>query len=201
MFALLESGAIPNVMSIAMVEKLNLKLKHAQRSIKVANGTTSACSGVAEQVPIRFGDIIIHLDFLVLSGAQYHIIIGSPALTRLRTRIDMYRQRVKIRHRGETERINREYEHDGEPDSDELFAPKSENDSSDTEEESEEEIVFTLSDAYLKPRKLKLYKARTEFADSGWKQNIELDDLVYLKKSLRLYQGTDLDFVEQLQQY
>ena len=49
--ALLDSGAISNVMSISMVEILNLKLKPTQRSIKVANETTGVCSGVSEQVP------------------------------------------------------------------------------------------------------------------------------------------------------
>ena len=74
---------------------------------------------------IRFGDITIHLDFLVLPGAPYHIRIGSPALTRLRVGIDMYRQCVKIQYREMTETINLEYEHEDEPDGDEELSSES----------------------------------------------------------------------------
>ena len=100
---------------------------------------------------------------------------------------------------GRKEAIKLEYEHDDGADNDEELTSESENDSSDTEEESDAEIVLTLSDAYQEPRKSKQCKATTKLTDSGRNGNIELDELVYTNESLCLYQGTALDFVEQLQ--
>ena len=159
-FALLDSGAIPNVMSLPMVERLNLELRPTERSVKVANGSTEACTGVAERVPIRFGEITVYLDFLVLPGAPYDVIIGAPALTNLRARIDMYKQCVRIRYKGKTETISLEYEHVGEADSEEEFTSCSETDSADSGEGSDEEFVLTLSDAYQGASRMKQCRIR-----------------------------------------
>ena len=67
--ALLDSGALPNVMFSAMANALNITLKPTNRSIRVASGAAEPCSGIAENVPIRFGGITVHLDFLVIDGA------------------------------------------------------------------------------------------------------------------------------------
>ena len=63
---------------------MDLELCPTQKSIKVENNTTGTCSEVSERVSARFGKIVPRLDFLVLPGALYHIIIGAPALTKLR---------------------------------------------------------------------------------------------------------------------
>ena len=65
-YALLDSEAIPNVMSSKLAKKLKLRLESTQRRIVVANGTSGSCDGVVSDVPIGFGSIVMRLNFMVI---------------------------------------------------------------------------------------------------------------------------------------
>ena len=116
-YALLDSGALPNVMSSSMANTLNVTLKPTNQSIRVASGTAEPCSRIAESVPIRSGSITVHLDFLVVDGVPYDLIIGALVLVKLKAKNNMYKQIVKIRYEGKVEILNLEYEGNGEDDS------------------------------------------------------------------------------------
>ena len=156
--ALLDSGAIPNIISAQMVEKINLELKPTQRSIKVSNGSTERWSGIAKIVPVRFGEITVYLDFFVLPEVPYKVIIGATSLTDNRARIDMYDQYVKIRHKGKTEIINFEYDHSEDIYDEVEFTSCSESDSLESSNDSGEEFIITLTNAYMESSESKLGK-------------------------------------------
>ena len=104
----------------------------------------------------------MYLDFLVLPGAPNDVIICSPALENLRARIDTYEQCIKLSHKGKTETINFEYERTSKRDSEDELTSCSESDSTDSREESDEEFVLTLSDAYSESPQMKQCKARLD---------------------------------------
>ena len=145
-------------MLIPITEKLNLELLPAQQSIKVENGTTEACSGVAKKVLARLRTDVVYLDLLILPGAPYHRIIGAPELTNIRVRIDRYIQCVRVRHEDRNTSTNLEYERENEKSSDEQFASELENESSDSDGEDgdQKEFIMTLSEVCENPYKSRL---------------------------------------------
>ena len=64
--ALFDSGAIPNVMSKNMVEKLDVRMTPTRRGIKAANGDSEVCLGALTDVPVSMGDLVIPLNILVI---------------------------------------------------------------------------------------------------------------------------------------
>ena len=102
-YGLLDSGAIPNVMSDKLANKLRLYLSRTERRIIVADGTSGSCAGSISGIPVSFGSIVMHLDFLVVSSVPYDLIIGAPMLVEMRACIDMYQQTVTIRNHGKAE--------------------------------------------------------------------------------------------------
>ena len=87
--ALLDSGAVPNIMPPKLVQKLPLTPKATAKYITVANGNNAACVGILDHVPVSFGS-------LVVSGAPYDVIIGLPALEEIQACIDLGQQHVEV---------------------------------------------------------------------------------------------------------
>ena len=125
-YALLDSGAIPNVMSTGLAKKLKLDLEPTNRRIIVADGSSGSCQGVVSAIPVGFGDIVKRLDFMVVDSVPYDLIIGAPTLVKLCTRIDLYHQTVKLRHNGQSETLNLEYEPEIGDDTNDDFTSESE---------------------------------------------------------------------------
>ena len=73
--------------------------------------------------------------------------LDSSDLPRIRAQIDMYEQCVKIRYRGRSGKTNIKYERNDRPDSEDEFTSDSEYEFSSSEDENNDEIVLTLSDA------------------------------------------------------
>ena len=94
--AMLDSGAVPNIMSPKLVQKLSLTPKATKKHITVANGKDEPCMGILEQVPVSFGNLVSKMDFLVVNGAPYDVIIGLPALEEIQACIDLGRQHVQV---------------------------------------------------------------------------------------------------------
>ena len=94
--ALLDSGAVPNIMSPNLVQKLSLTPKATAKHITVANGKNSACVGILDQVPVSFGSLVSKMDFLAVSGAPYGVIIGLPALEEIQACIDLGQQHFEV---------------------------------------------------------------------------------------------------------
>ena len=96
-YGLLDSGAVPNVMSDKVANKLRLELSPTERRIIVADRTSGGCAGSISGIPVSFGSIVMRLDFLVIAPVPYDLIIGAPTLLEMRACIDMYHQTVTIR--------------------------------------------------------------------------------------------------------
>ena len=63
-----DSGSIPNVMSDNSADNLRLELSPTERRIIVADGTSGSCAGSILRIPVTFGSIVVHLDFLVIAS-------------------------------------------------------------------------------------------------------------------------------------
>ena len=106
MYASLDSGATRNVTSTALPIKLKLNPIPSNRRIIAADGSSGSCHGVVSEIPIRFGDIMNRLDFMIVDSVACDLIIGAPTLVKLCTRMDLYHQPVNLPHNG----LNLEYE-------------------------------------------------------------------------------------------
>lgn len=60
-YALLDTGAINNVMSLRLANKLKLDIVPAARRIIVADGTSGGCEVIVMNVPVEFGEIVVRL--------------------------------------------------------------------------------------------------------------------------------------------
>ncbi len=109
-FGILDSRAIPNVMSDRLANKLKLSLTPTERRIIVADLSTGGCKGIASDVPVVFGKVVVRLKFMVIESVPYDLIIGTPALVQIRARIDMYSQTEQVRKNVKTEVLNLVYE-------------------------------------------------------------------------------------------
>ncbi len=76
--ALIDPGAILNVMSHKMVKKFHLRMMPTNRFIKVANCASEKYVGTLTEVPVSVGGLVIPMNFLVLKENQYEILIGLP---------------------------------------------------------------------------------------------------------------------------
>ena len=49
----------------------------------VADGKSSPCLGSLRQVSVSFGGLVSKMDFLVVTGTPYDVIVGMPSLEEL----------------------------------------------------------------------------------------------------------------------
>ncbi|KAI8978831.1 hypothetical protein BD414DRAFT_421592 [Trametes punicea] len=76
---ILDSGSAITSMSDGLAHTLGLAfdpkvILHMQS----ANGETNPSLGLARNVPVRFGDIVVYLQFHVISSPAYDVILGRP---------------------------------------------------------------------------------------------------------------------------
>ena len=86
---LLDSGAIPNVMSDKLAKNLRRERFPTERRIIVADGTSGSCAGSISGIPVSFGSIVMRLDFLAISSVPNDFIISAPTLVEMRACLDM----------------------------------------------------------------------------------------------------------------
>ena len=103
--ALLDTGAVPNLISAELVEHLNLLPKATRKTITTADGSNSSCIGRLRNVPITFGHITVHIDFYTIQNAPLGLIIGIPSLEEMRAVIDLGAQSVVIKQGDDSVRI------------------------------------------------------------------------------------------------
>ena len=78
--ALLDSGAVPKIISLKLASKLCLSPPPTEKHITVVDGGNAPCPGSLHQIPTPFGELIVKLDFLVVKGTPFDLIIGLPTL-------------------------------------------------------------------------------------------------------------------------
>lgn len=94
--ALLDSGAVLNLISTKLCDQLSLEPKDSSKKIN-SNGSSAVCKGIIYNVPIAFGGMSVPLDFLVIDGPLFDIIVGCPTLEMLHACLDLGSQQVKMR--------------------------------------------------------------------------------------------------------
>ena len=103
--ALLDSGAVPNIISHALAEKLALAPTETHRRIRVADGSITPCLGFLSDVPLTFDDLTVYADFLVVRGPPFDVIVGIDLLTAINASLDFGRQMVRVSQNGKKARL------------------------------------------------------------------------------------------------
>lgn len=141
--ALFDSGAVPNLISRNLADKLDLKIRPTAKRITVANGDTSSCVGSVEDVSVEFGQHKVPLAFLVMQGLPFNVIIGCPTMESLDTCIDLGNRMIKLLIEGEEVELQMDFDYQRTPA--ELTGTDSEDFTSDSGNEtstSEEYVAF-----------------------------------------------------------
>ena len=151
MRALLDSGAIPNFMNASVASKLSLSPKPTSTKITVANGQKTTCLGSIEGVPVSLKGTVTSLNFLVVEGSPFDILIGYPTLEELQACIDLGHQSVKMVIGNKTSEMSLEFDQvspivaGSETDSEE-FISDVESFASESSSEEETYVVAILGD-------------------------------------------------------
>lgn len=95
-YALMDSGAIPNVFSKTMAERLCVKPEHVPRTVTVSTGDNSAVLGIIAAVLVAFVDMVVNLDLIVGDGSPFDVIIGDPAMEDLHAIINIGKRTVRF---------------------------------------------------------------------------------------------------------
>lgn len=82
-YALLDTGAVTNLISGDLCQKLALSPTEIDRQVTVADGTVAKFLGSVKGVPVSYGSIVSHLEFLVVKNTPFDVIVGSPTLEAL----------------------------------------------------------------------------------------------------------------------
>lgn len=85
--ALLDSEAIPNLISEKLCNELNLKVKRRPVSTTVANGKQAGSIESVLEVSILFDHFHTSMDFRVMENPSFNVFTGSFALKALRGRL------------------------------------------------------------------------------------------------------------------
>ena len=152
--ALLDSGAVPNIMSLPLAELLSLSPKDTGKKIRVADGSVSRCVGVLTEIPVAFDNIFVSTNFLVVSSPPCDLLLGVELMNNLKASIDFGRQTLQISYEGEHTKLNLEpdylrilpfpsYSEDGTDSED--FTSDSDTTGDEGGESSDEEFVLTVA--------------------------------------------------------
>ena len=76
--ALLDSGAVPNLISEKLCKKLSVDFNKKHIGLTVADGQRAHSIGTITDVPISFDDLHISMDFYVMKNPPFEVIIGVP---------------------------------------------------------------------------------------------------------------------------
>ena len=149
--ALLDSGAVPNLMSASLAGVLSLAPEATTKKITVADGTNAVVRGFLTEISVSFSNFTVRLDFLVVEGTPVDIIIGCPALEMLQARLDMGEQHVTITIGDQSVQMSFEYDQyrmqdyqEGTDSEEFTSASEDDEDGSDTDSEDGDDLVVAL---------------------------------------------------------
>eukprot|EP00172_Hildenbrandia_rubra_P002482 Plantae.Rhodophyta-Hildenbrandia_rubra.ctg3341.p1 GENE.Plantae.Rhodophyta-Hildenbrandia_rubra.ctg3341~~Plantae.Rhodophyta-Hildenbrandia_rubra.ctg3341.p1 ORF type:complete len:780 (+),score=121.43 Plantae.Rhodophyta-Hildenbrandia_rubra.ctg3341:795-3134(+) len=93
---LLDSGAIPNIMSKTLADRLNVEVVESSRKLTVANGEGARSVGIVENLPVTFDSAPVAISFLALEATPFDLLLGMPTLVALQARMDLAAQVVTL---------------------------------------------------------------------------------------------------------
>lgn len=157
-YSLMDSGAIPDVISRSLCERLKLEPEVSSRRITTATGEKSATLGLLKGVPVGFDHVVEKIDFLVVDNCPYEMIIGRPTMRRMNGVIDCGQQTYALEKDGErvvvplvTEYVRDDRNLGGGTDSEDFtsdsdVANGSSSEESDTDDDEGEFVVMLLNE-------------------------------------------------------
>lgn len=95
-YTLMKSGAIPNLMSKKIVERLYVKPEEATRTITVGTGDKSPVVKMLTAVRVAFADMVVDLELLVVDGFTLDVVIGDPKMEHLPGIIEIEKRTVRF---------------------------------------------------------------------------------------------------------
>lgn len=91
-WTLLDSGPVPNIVFTDLMNSLSLSLMKSKKGTTVAIGLNCPTYGSHKEIPISFGNVVVPMDFLLIHGSPFEIIIGIPMIESLMAQIDVGKQ-------------------------------------------------------------------------------------------------------------
>lgn len=110
-YAITKSGAMPNVMFNTFVKRLPLTLDESNRRVTTAPCVKSPVDCILKYVPTSFSRVVEPIDFLVIEGRPYEMIIGHTRLRKLKCVIDCGKKCFSLVKDGEKVTIPLVYEY------------------------------------------------------------------------------------------
>lgn len=93
-YALLDTGALPNMMTEKFPQRLGLAPTATSRRITVADDGKRAVVRDVKSAPVHLGSLTVPMNFLVLCDAPCDVIIGLPKMEALGAKLDTKHQMV-----------------------------------------------------------------------------------------------------------
>ena len=101
MNAIVDTGAGPNIMTKAAMDIIGYQItKASKKAMVAANGQKMAVLGVIESVPVKIGEITTAVNFDVIDGGNYDILLGTNYLKEAKAVIYVAASKMKIMDRG-----------------------------------------------------------------------------------------------------
>lgn len=89
--ALIDTGAVPNLIFQEFCARLSLSPKATDLKIKVTDGAVARVLGCFMYVPVSFGALFVLLDILMVRNYRYKVIVGSHTLEAMQACLDYRR--------------------------------------------------------------------------------------------------------------
>lgn len=95
--ALLDSGAVPNLLSTDIRDRMGTEMKDSLKKLTVANGDVSGTVGSVTELRVGFDQFQVLLSFLAIDNPSFEVIIGLLTLKTLQAGIHLGTQTVTVR--------------------------------------------------------------------------------------------------------
>lgn len=105
LYALMNSDATPNVLSLSIVKRLLLSPEHTEKVVFVADGSRSLVKEKVAAISMSFARLEMEMDFVIMRNVPFDFIIGRPTLKCLGGVLDFKCEEVRLDYRGRQETL------------------------------------------------------------------------------------------------
>lgn len=96
LIALMNFGAIPNVLSSTVAKRLALNLEQSIKMVTVADGSKSLVKGKLARVPVLLESLEAEIYFVVIHNIPFDLVIGRPRLKRIGGMLDFLTEVARL---------------------------------------------------------------------------------------------------------
>lgn len=87
--ALLDTGAVPNIISNILLNRLGINAKTTKITITVASAANTKYTALIHDIHVMFGEVTTHMKLLVIERVQVDKLIGVTKLEQLKASVDL----------------------------------------------------------------------------------------------------------------